>query len=90
MTSEKFIVLPEGTSSLEIVNDDVFTEVSEDGEVYISYRIVRFTHALVDHPMGWTHVANVAAVHRQAIGVAHLEVSAREIVRAEVTLTDLT
>ena len=86
MTDQRFRLLPEGVDALSIVDDLEFTEVSRDGEIYTRYRIVRFTHEATDQPDGWTHMANVVRVRRQALGVALLKVSDRIIEDAIVTL----
>jgi hypothetical protein len=81
-----FRLLPEGVETSSIVDDPDFSEVSVDGEIYTRYRIVRFTHETIDHPDGWTHMANVVRVRRQALGVARLRVVNRAIEDAAVTL----
>lgn len=80
-------ILPEGLAVSSVVEDEEFTEVTADGEVYTRYRIVRFTHELADHPDGWTHLANVARVSDNALGVAHLLVKDRVIEESFVKLS---
>ena len=85
-----FVILPEGTRWQEFVDDAEFTEVTEQGEVYTLYRVVRFTHTATNHPEGWTHLANVTQVRSLRIGVALLRVSDRAIVDTKVTLSPIT
>ncbi len=46
---------------LDVVDDPVFTDVTENGEVYRKYRIVRFVYEFSRHPQGWTHLAVAVA-----------------------------
>lgn len=87
MSSTRFHLLPEGLRVDEIVDDPEFTEVTDNGEVYTLYRIVRVTHEVTDHPDGWTHLANIVRVRQSAIGTAFLRVVARVIEDAKVTLS---
>lgn len=87
MSEDHFRLLPEGLRVDSVVDDDQFTEISRDGEVYTLYKVVRFTHDAVDHPDGWTHRANVSQVRQPAMGVALLRVVDREIDHARVTLS---
>lgn len=86
MSETKSRLLPEGLSVTSIVSDIEFTDVTDDGDVYTLYRIVRFTHEFIEHPEGWTHLANVVRVRIPALGVAHLTVENRIIERSRVTL----
>lgn len=86
MNDRWFRLLSEGVDTFSIVDDPEFSEVSLDGEIYTRYRIVRFTHEATDHPDGWTHMANVVRVRREALGVALLKVVNRVIEDAIVTL----
>lgn len=90
MTTDPFSLLPEGTHTAEIVDDEEFTEVTRNGEVYTLYRIVRITHEATNHPDGWTHMANVVRVRNPAIGVALLLVVNRVIEDARVVLSKTT
>lgn len=87
MTTGPFSLLSEGTLTLEIIDDEEFTEVTNNGEVYTLYRIVRITHEATNHPDGWTHMANVVRVRNPAIGVALLLVVNRVIEDVKVTLS---
>ncbi len=87
MNESAFRLLPEGFLTESIIDDPVFTEITDDGEVYTLYRIVRVTHEASDHPDGWTHRANVAQVRKQRIGVALLVVAERVILTARVTVS---
>lgn len=49
--------LPADLAVESVLDDGVFTDVTEDGEVYHTYRIVRFVYEFEDHPQGWTHLA---------------------------------
>jgi len=89
MTTDPFSLLSESTPTSEIVDDDEFTEVTNNGEVYTLYRIVRITHVATSHPDGWTHMANVVRVRNPAIGVALLLVVNRVIEDASVTLSNM-
>lgn len=72
MNSPQYVLLSEAASILDYVDNPVFTDVTKDGEVYTTYRIVRITHEVIDHPDGWTHLANVSLEFNIGIGVAHL------------------
>lgn len=87
MNDARFELLPESQASEEFIDDVEFTEVTNLGEVYTLYRIVRFTHLVHDHPDGWTHVANVVRVRRTALGVALLRIAERIVEDASVTLS---
>lgn len=89
MSDDHFSLLAEGHSITEIVDDPVFTEVTENGEVYTLYRVVRFTHQATSHPDGWTHRANVVRVHDPRLGVALIRVAHRIIEDARVTLSTI-
>ena len=56
----------------DYVDNPVFTDVTNDGEIYTTYRIVRITHEVFEHPDDWTHLANVTLEFNIGIGVAHL------------------
>jgi hypothetical protein len=79
MSTPKIIVLSESLEPSDFVDYDIFTDVTKDGEIYTSYRIVRVTHALVDDPDGWNYIANVVGIHEERIGVAYLKVEDRMI-----------
>lgn len=86
MSDHKSRLLPEGLPTTELVDDIEFTEVTDNGEVYTLYRIVRFTEEFIGHPEGWTHVANVVRVREPARGVSYLQIRDRSIHEARVTL----
>lgn len=86
MSDHKSRLLPEGWPTTNLVDDIEFTEVTDNGEVYTLFRIVRVTEELIGHPAGWTHVANVVRVREPAIGVAYLKVDGRVILEARVTI----
>lgn len=87
MTGPKTIVLSESLETFDFVAHDIFTDVTGDGEIYTSYRIVRITHAIVGDPEGWSYIANVVALREGLIGVAYLKVTERIITESRVTLT---
>jgi hypothetical protein len=72
MTSPRYVLLSEGTAVSDYVDNPVFTDVTNDGEIYTTYRIVRITHEVFEHPDDWTHLANVTLEFNIGIGVAHL------------------
>lgn len=72
-----------------VIDDPEFTDVSEDGETYTRYRIVRVTHEAPAHPDGWTHMANVVRVRKHALGVALLRVANRVIEDSMVSVTSI-
>jgi hypothetical protein len=72
MSSPQYVLLSEATSISDYVDNPVFTDVTEDGEIYTTYRIVRITHEVIDHPDHWTHLANVSLEFNIGIAVAHL------------------
>lgn len=87
MSEDPFRLLPEGLPVDDVIDDPEFTEVTRNGEVYTLFRVVRITHDADDHPLGWTHMANVVRVRTPAIGVALLRIEARVIEDASVTLS---
>lgn len=82
-----FHLLPEGTPVTAIVDDPDFTEITDNGEIYTMYRIVRFTHEALLHPDGWTHLANVVRLDVPVLGVALLQIADRTILQERVFLT---
>ena len=89
MTDARFELLPEGLDPAEIVDDVEFTEVTNHGEVYTLFRIVRFTHAVFGHPEGWTHMANVTRVRKPALGTALLRIVDRVVEESMVTISNV-
>lgn len=79
MTPPQYTLLSEATSVGDFVDDSVFTDVTNDGEIYTTYRIVRFTHEVSDHHENWTHLANVSLEYSVGIGVAYLRIRNRII-----------
>ncbi len=79
MNPPQYLLLSEATSVSDFVDDPVFTDVTKDGEVYTTYRIVRFTHEVKGHHDDWTHLANVSLEFDVGIGVAYLRVRNRII-----------
>lgn len=88
MNGDLFRLLPEGFDPFDVVDDLEFTDVTNQGEVYTLYRIVRITHEATGQPDRWTHMANVSRERDRALGVAHLRVVDRVIVDSMVTLSD--
>lgn len=82
---ESFVLLSELTRVEDFLEDPVFADVSQAGETYTSYRVVRITHEAADHPEGWTHLANVTRAHDGATGVARLRIVDRHIEESRVT-----
>jgi hypothetical protein len=72
MTTPRYVLLSEATTISDYVNNPVFTDVTNDGEIYTTYRIVRITHEIFEHSEEWTHLANVSLEFSIGIGVAHL------------------
>lgn len=88
MTIRGFRLLPETTRTSDHVDLPEFTVITADGEVYTLFRIVRITHESTEELPTWTHIANVARVVDNAIGVAHLLIIDRVIEDARVTLSE--
>jgi hypothetical protein len=82
---ESFALLSELTRVEDFLEDPVFADVSQAGETYTSYRVVRITHEAIDHPEGWTHLANVTRARDGATGVAMLRIVDRHIEESRVT-----
>lgn len=82
-------LLPESHSPLTLIDDLYFTDVTANGEIYTLYRVVRFTHELFNHPLGWTHLANVASVRKPALGVAHLLIVDRVVHESSVRIVPI-
>ena len=72
MSTPRYVLLSEATTISDYVDNPVFTDVTNDGETYTTYRIVRITHEVFEHPDDWTHLANVSLEFSIGIGVAHL------------------
>lgn len=89
LNDDAFRILPEGTNVDDFVDNGVFTDVTEDGEVYTLYRIVRITHEAIGPSIHWTHRANVTAVRSDQFGVALLRVRNRVIEDSQVTSTQI-
>lgn len=87
MSEPHYDLLPESHDPHDVVDDLEFTDVTNHGETYTLYRIVRFTHEVTSHPSGWTHLANVVRVRKRALGTALLRVVNRSIEDSEVTLS---
>jgi hypothetical protein len=85
MMDEFFTLLSELTRLGDFLVDPVFADVSQAGETYTSYRVIRITHQAADHPEGWTHLANVTRVHDGATAVARLRIFDRHIDESRVT-----
>ena len=76
--------LPDSFEVTDFIEDPLFTEVSEGGEVYTTYRVLKFTHAFSSHTAGWTHIAQVEKVYEPGRYEAFLEVVRRHIERSRV------
>lgn len=76
--------LPSSFEVDDFIDDPIFTEVSDGGEVYTTYRVLQFTHAFSSHPSGWTHIAQVENVYGSGVCEAFLEVVRRHIERSRV------
>lgn len=87
MSDIYFSLLSERHTTDEVVDDILFTDITNEGEIYTLFRIVRFTHIADNHPDGWTHRANVVRVHEPRIGVALLKIVDRVIVRSSVDIS---
>lgn len=74
MTTPRYVLLSEGIAVSDYVENPVFTDVTNDGEIYTTYRIVRITHEVFEHPDEWTHLANVTLEFDIGIGVAYLRI----------------
>ena len=79
MTPPQYTLLSEATLVEDFVDDPVFTDVTNDGEIYTGYRIVRFTHEISGHHENWSHLANVSLEYGKGIGVAYLRIRNRII-----------
>ncbi|MEN9301089.1 MAG: hypothetical protein RLZZ254_870 [Actinomycetota bacterium] len=88
LNDDAFRILPEGTNVDDFVDNGVFTDVTDDGEVYTLYRIVRITHEATTPHVHWTHRANVTAVRSDQFGVALLRIVDRIIHSSQVTITE--
>lgn len=67
-----------------IVDNPIFTDVTDGGETYTTYRIVRIIHAFVEHPSGWTHIAEVVPLRSHGTFEAFLEVRHRSVERSRI------
>ncbi len=87
MTSPRYVLLSEGTAVSDYVDNPVFTDVTNDGEIYTTYRIVRITHEVFEHPDDWTHLANVTLEFNIGIGVAHLRLKNKVVEQSRIKPT---
>lgn len=71
-----------------IVDNPIFTDVTQDGEMYTTYRIVRIIHAFQAHPSGWTHLAEVEPLRSSGRLEAFLHVQNRTIERSKIQGSD--
>ena len=71
----------------DYVENPVFTDVTNDGEIYTTYRIVRITHEVFEHPDEWTHLANVTLEFNIGIGVAHLRLKNKVVEASRIKPT---
>lgn len=67
-----------------VVDNPIFTDVTEDGERYTTYRIVRISHTFASHPSGWTHIVVVAPLRSVGLFEAFLEVRRRVVERSVI------
>ena len=67
-----------------VVDNPIFTDVTDDGEHYTTYRIVRITHAFAAHPSGWTHIVVAAPLRSIGLFEAFLEVRRRVVERSAI------
>ena len=58
----------------EVVDDPVFSNVSEFGEVYELFEIQNISHEYLNHPQRWTHRAQVRRHNSHEIFNAELRV----------------
>lgn len=78
--------LPADLAVVSVVDDPLFTDVTEGGEVYRTFRIVRFVYEFDCHPQGWTHLA-VALAERNSHEVeAFLRVENRVVEESYVSV----
>lgn len=87
MSSPQYLLLSEATTISDYVDNPVFTDVTKDGEIYTTYRIVRITHEVIDHPDEWTHLANVSLEFNIGLGVAHLRLKNKVVEDSRIKLT---
>lgn len=67
-----------------IIDNPIFTDVTNNGENYTTYRILRITHTFTAHPIGWTHIAEVAPLRSMGLFEAFLEVRRRIVERSAI------
>ena len=82
-----FTLLSELIPVSHFLDNNEFTDVTHDGEIYTSYRVVKMTHEAHNHPDGWTHRANVTRIRIPALGVALLAIKNRQVVASHVTVS---
>jgi hypothetical protein len=87
MTTPRYVLLSEGTAVSDYVENPVFTDVTNDGEIYTTYRIVRITHEVFEHPDDWSHLANVTLEFNIGIGVAHLRLKNKVVEASRIKPT---
>ena len=87
MAEPTYRLLSELTKVDDFLDEAVFTDVTNEGETYTRYRVVRVTHEVSNHPREWTHMANVVPVRTSGIAVALLRVVNRAIEDSEVTVS---
>jgi len=78
MTEFESTPAPPDVSVADVVDDPVFTDVTDGGEHYTQYTIVNFVYQFGNHPQGWTHLA-VVRDRAQQLHEAFLRVIGRAI-----------
>lgn len=62
-----------------VLDDPVFTDVTEDGEVYRTYLVTSIVFEFTGHPEGWTHLVTVVHGDSQRQLEAFLKVADRSV-----------
>lgn len=68
----------------DLVDNPIFTDVTNEGETYTTYRILRVTHTFSNHPSGWTHTAEVTPLRSSGLFEALLEIRSRSVERSRI------
>lgn len=68
----------------QILDNPIFTDVTDGGETYTTYRVIRIVHTFASHPSGWTHIAEVTPLRSRGLFEAFLDVRQKSIERSKV------
>lgn len=75
----EFTCIPSASPVSLVLDDPVFTDVTEGGEVYRTYLVTSIVFEFTGHPEGWTHLVTVVHGDSHAETEAFLKVVGRSV-----------